>query len=49
MSSPGAPRTIAAASQAFHYLWALQPNEQSEAEEKWQVTELAIRGVLQVY
>jgi hypothetical protein len=34
---------------AFHYLWALQLNEESDAKEKWQVTELAIRGVLQTY
>ena len=34
---------------AFHYLWALQLNEVSDAKEKWQVTELAIRGVLQTY
>ena len=34
---------------AFHYLWALQLNEQSDAEELWQVTELAIRGVLETY
>ena len=34
---------------AFYYLWALQLNEQSDAKEKWQVTELAIRGVLQTY
>jgi len=34
---------------SFHYLWALQPNEQSDAEEKWQVTELAVRGVMQTY
>lgn len=34
---------------AFHYLWALQPNEESDAEHKWQVTELAVRGVMQVY
>ena len=33
---------------AFHYLWALQPNlEESESELPWQVTELAIRGVLE--
>ena len=35
---------------AFHYLWALQPNlEESESELPWQVTELAIRGVLETY
>jgi len=34
---------------SFHYLWALQPNEQSDAEEKWQVTELAVRGSMQTY
>ena len=34
---------------AFHYLWALQPNLESEAEHDWQVTELAIRGVLETY
>ena len=34
---------------AFHYLWALQPNEQSESDVKWQVTELAVRGVMEVY
>ena len=34
---------------AFYYLWALQLNEESDAKEKWQVTELAIRGVLQTY
>ena len=34
---------------AFHYLWAVQPNEQSDAEQKWQVSELAIRGVMQTY
>ena len=34
---------------AFHYLWALQLNEESDAKEKWQITELAIRGVLQTY
>jgi len=34
---------------SFHYLWALQPNEQSDAEHKWQVTELAVRGVMSVY
>lgn len=34
---------------AFHYLWALQPNEQSDADDKWQVTELAVRGVMQTY
>lgn len=34
---------------SFHYLWALQPNEQSDSEHKWQLTELAIRGVMEVY
>ena len=34
---------------SFHYLWALQPNEQSDSDEKWQVTELAVRGVMEVY
>lgn len=34
---------------AFHYLWALQLNEEAEAEDKWQVTEFAIRGVLETY
>ena len=34
---------------AFYYLWALQLNEESDAKEKWQVTELAIRGVQSVY
>ena len=34
---------------SFHYLWALQPNEESESEAPWQVTELAVRGVMQVY
>jgi hypothetical protein len=34
---------------AFHYLWALQLNEDPEAEDKWQVTEFAIRGVLDTY
>ena len=34
---------------SFHYLWALQPNEQSGSEHPWQVTELAIRGVMEVY
>ena len=34
---------------SFHYLWALQPNEQADSEHKWQLTELAIRGVMSVY
>ena len=34
---------------AFHYLWALQPNVEEESEVQWQVTELAIRGVLETY
>ena len=40
---------------AFHYLWALQPNDaivgedEDEPEIEWQVTELAIRGVLETY
>lgn len=36
---------------SVHYLWALQLNEQSDApeEERWQVTELAIRGMAPVY
>jgi len=34
---------------AFHYLWALQPNEDSDSEHPWQVTELAVRGVMEVY
>ena len=34
---------------AFYYLWALQLNEESDAKKKWQVTELAIRGVQSVY
>jgi len=40
---------------AFHYLWALQPNDaivgedEEEPEIEWQVTELAIRGVLETY
>jgi len=33
----------------FYYLWALQPNEVSDAPQKWQVTELAIRGVMETY
>ena len=36
---------------AVHYLFALQPNEDKDAPEhlKWQVTELAVRGMQQVY
>ena len=34
---------------SFHYLWALQPNEQADSEHKWQLTELAIRGVMSTY
>ena len=34
---------------AFHYLWAIQPNEDKELAQTWQVTELAIRGVMQTY
>jgi len=34
---------------AVHYLFALQPNEEAESEHKWQVTEMAVRGMLQVY
>jgi len=34
---------------SFHYLWALQPNEESDSDDKWKVTELAVRGVMQTY
>ncbi|KAL1508817.1 hypothetical protein AB1Y20_004912 [Prymnesium parvum] len=34
---------------AVHYLFALQPNEEAESAHKWQVTEIMVRGMQQVY
>lgn len=38
---------------SVHYLWALQPNDEltdeTPAEEQWQVTELAVRGMMSTY